>query len=80
MKHTKHDTISELEEFVIQQAHEDAELPLSEKRHQAQVVIGVLSDEVVNPKTLKKLIDEYVADCAKYRTQIAKGSHAVLTS
>jgi predicted restriction endonuclease len=80
MKQTKHDSINELEEFVTQQAHDDADLPSSEKRHQTQVVIDVLSDEVVNPKTLKKLIDEYIADCAKYRSQSAKRNHAVLTT
>ncbi len=80
MKQTKHDSISELEEFVTQQAHEDAELPIGETRHQAQVVKDVLSDEVVNQKTLNRLIDEYIAGCAKYRKDLAKRNHAVLTT
>lgn len=80
MKQTKPGSLAELEEFVSRQAHDDAGLPPSEKRHQAQVVIEVLSDEVANPKTLKKLIDEYLVGCSKYRRNIAKRSHAVLTS
>lgn len=80
MKHKHIDSLSELEEFVTQQAHDDAGLSPNEKRHQAQVVIEVLSDEVANPKTLKKLIDEYLVGCSKYRRNIAKRSHAVLTS
>lgn len=66
------DTLSELEEFVEQQAHEDASLPAGEKRHQAQVVKDVLNDQVASPKTLKRLLDEYMAGCALPRTKILK--------
>lgn len=76
----QHDTLAELEEFVTQQAHDDAELPISEERHQAQVVKEVLSDQIDNPKTLKRFVDEYIANCAKYRKSIAKRNHLMLTS
>lgn len=66
------DTLSELQEFVTQQASEDADLPVGEKRHQAQVVKDVLSDQVTSPKTLKRLIDEYIAGCALTRTKTVK--------
>lgn len=66
------DTLSELKEFVVQQASEDASLPVSEKRHQAQVVRDVLSDQVASPKTLKRLIDEYIAGCALAGTKTVK--------
>lgn len=80
MKQTKHDSLSELEEFITQQAHDDAELPISEERHQTQVVKEVLSDQIANPKTLKRFIDEYIADCAKYRSRGTKRNHAALTT
>lgn len=66
------DTLTELEEFVTQQASEDADLPVGEKRHQAQVVKDVLSDQVASPKTLKRLIDEYIAGCALTRAKTVK--------
>lgn len=66
------DTLSELQEFVAQQASDDAGLPAGEKRHQAQVVKAVLSNEVSSPKTLKKLIDRYIAGCALPRTKTVK--------
>ena len=61
MKLKTTDTYAELEEFVIQQASDDALLSPSEKHHQTEVVKGVLSDQVSDPKTLKKLLDEYIA-------------------
>ncbi len=66
------ETLSELKEFVAQQASEDASLPASEKRHQAQVVRDVLSDQIASPKTLKRLIDEYIAGCALSGTKTVK--------
>jgi ATP-dependent protease Clp ATPase subunit len=66
------DTLTELKEFVAQQASEDASLSVSEKRHQAQVVREVLSDQVASPKTLKRLIDEYIAGCSLSRTKTVK--------
>lgn len=58
------DTLSELQEFVVQQSSEDAFLPVSEKRHQARVVKDVLREQIANPKTLKRLVDKYIAGCA----------------
>ncbi len=66
------DTLSELKEFVVQQASEDASLSVSEKHHQAQVVKDVLRDQVANPKTLKRLINEYITGCALARTKTVK--------
>ncbi len=66
------DTLSELQEFVAQQASDDASLPAGEKRHQAQVVKDVLSDQITSPKTLKRLIDEYIAGCSLRRTKTVK--------
>lgn len=72
MNQNSTETLSELEEFVVQQASEDACLPVSEKRHQAQVVRDVLSDQVASPKTLKKLIDEYIAGCTLSKIKTVK--------
>lgn len=66
------DTLNELKKFVAQQASEDASLPVSEKRHQAQVVRDVLSDQIASPKTLKRLVDEYIAGCALTRAKTVK--------
>ena len=66
------ETLSELKEFVVQQASEDACLPVSERRHQAEVVRGVLHDQVASPKTLKRLIDEYIAGCALSKAKTVK--------
>lgn len=66
------ETLSELKEFVAQQASEDACLPVSEKRHQAQVVRDVLREQIASPKTLKRLIDEYIAGCALPRAKTVK--------
>ncbi|MDO8592082.1 MAG: hypothetical protein Q7R60_04185 [bacterium] len=66
------DTLTELEEFVEQQAFEDASLPASERRHQTQVVKDVLSDQITSPKALKRLIDEYIAGCALPRAKTVK--------
>ena len=51
--------IAELREFVAYQASEDAMLPRSERRHQAQLVKDVLSQEVTNAKLLKELLVTY---------------------
>jgi hypothetical protein len=55
-------TITELQDFVVNQAAEDAVLPAGEKRYQAELVADVLGQEAPNSKALKELL-------ALYRTQ-----------
>ena len=55
-------TISELQDFVVTQAAEDAVLSTSERRYQAELVADVLSQEAPNSQALKELL-------ALYRTQ-----------
>jgi hypothetical protein len=52
-------TITELQDFVVNQAAEDAVLSSSEKRYQAQLVADVLGQEAPNSKALKKLLALY---------------------
>ena len=66
------DSLSELKKFVAQQASEDACLPASEKRHQAEVVKDVLGAQIASPKTLKRLINDYIAGCALNRAKTVK--------
>ena len=51
--------LTELQEFVLNQAEKDATLPLDERIHQAEIVSDVLSQEASTPKNLKKLLREY---------------------
>ncbi|MEX0881452.1 MAG: hypothetical protein WEC17_03015 [Candidatus Saccharimonadales bacterium] len=62
---------TELKDFVIHQAAEDAVLSPSERQYQEQLVNDVLRQEVQAPKKLAKLLDEYKANIKFAR---AKGS------
>jgi hypothetical protein len=53
------ETYTELQEFVVHQAAEDAALPASERSYQAELVADVLSREAPNPQALKKLLNLY---------------------
>lgn len=68
------ETLDQLKKFVAQQASDDASLPAGEKRHQARVVREVLSDQVTSSKTLKRLIDEYMAGrtLARQRSKVGQ--------
>ncbi|MBX4197447.1 hypothetical protein KW801_02745 [Candidatus Saccharibacteria bacterium] len=54
--------LSELREFVVYQAAEDAVLPSSERKHQEKLVADVLGQEALSGKSLKELL-------ALYRTE-----------
>lgn len=53
------DSISELKDFVRNQAAEDAVLDAGERRYQAQLVRDVLSQEHLNPSVFKSLVSDY---------------------
>lgn len=55
----RHDTISELHEFVTIQAAEDAVLPADERSYQLALVTDVLGQEALKPKVLRQLVSEY---------------------
>lgn len=61
-------TILELHSFVIEQAREDAVLPLSERRYQAQLVNDVLKQEAPDAKSLKTLLNDYTKQLALCRS------------
>ncbi len=60
-----HDTLSELRDFVAQQAAEDAVLPVGERRYQAELVRDVLSQEPLKPSAIKELVNDYSAGVAR---------------
>ena len=66
------ETLNQLRKFVAQQASDDASLPADEKAHQTQVVREVLSDQISSPKTLKRLIDAYIAGCSLSQVKTVK--------
>ena len=51
--------IAELKEFVTDQAHEDAVLTPSERRHQEELVADVLGQEGLSMKIYNQLFDLY---------------------
>ena len=55
----KNKSLSELKDFVIHQAAEDAALPSRERNYQAELVADVLGQEAPNSKALKKLLELY---------------------
>lgn len=55
-------TTSELKDFVIHQAAEDAVLPASERSHQEELVSDVLDQEAQNDKVRSELLDLYHAE------------------
>ncbi len=58
------DTLSELQDFVVTQAAEDAVLPADERRYQAALVTDVLKQEHLKPSAIKELINDYSAGVA----------------
>ena len=62
MKTIATQSLSELEEFVVYQAAEDAVLPDGERKYQEKLVSDVLTQEASTPKKLKELFDEYKAN------------------
>lgn len=54
--------ITDLQDFVKTQAAEDAALPSSEKRYQAELVSDVLGQEAPSPKAHKQLLALYKAE------------------
>lgn len=59
MKTSAHESISELQDFVVHQAAEDAALPASERSHQEELVADVLGQEAPNNKVRNELLDLY---------------------
>ena len=53
------EALSELREFVAQQAAEDALLPPPERRHQAALVKDVLNQEVSSSRLVQELLGSY---------------------
>ena len=66
MKTQTHDTISELHDFVVHQAAEDAVLPADERRYQAELVKDVLRHEPLKPKVIKELVNDYSGRVASH--------------
>ena len=60
-------TLSELHEFVIAQAREDAGLSSGERRYQAALVSDVLGQEAPSDKALKALKNDYFSQIALCR-------------
>lgn len=56
---SRHDSLSELHEFVAIQAVEDAVLPADERQYQRDLVKDVLGQEALKPAVLKGLVSEY---------------------
>lgn len=54
-----HESISELKDFVLHQAAEDAVLDAGERRYQAQLVKDVLSQEHLKPQVFRSLVNDY---------------------
>ncbi len=54
--------LSELQDFVITQAAEDAALPSSELRHQEKLVADVIGQEAPTSQAAKGLLDLYHAE------------------
>ena len=52
-------SLSDLQDFVITQAAEDAVLPAAEQKYQKELVTDVLGQEAPNSKALKQLLDLY---------------------
>lgn len=67
VKKMKNTTQTELHEFVLQQAADDAALPLGDRRHQAEVVADVLGQELLQPDIRKGLLDDYIDNIASLR-------------
>ena len=59
MKNQTHDSISELQDFIVHQAQEDSVLPAGERRYQKELVTDVLAHEPLKPIAFKKLVDDY---------------------
>ena len=59
MKTKTQDSISELQDFIVHQAEEDAVLPDVERRYQKELVKDVLAQEPLKPRAFKRLVDEY---------------------
>ena len=59
MKTKTQDSISELQDFIVHQAEEDAALPDVERRYQKALVTDVLAQEPLKPRAFKRLVDEY---------------------
>ncbi len=53
---------TELQDFVIHQAAEDAVLPPAERSYQAELVADVLSQEAPSERALKQLLALYRAE------------------
>ena len=53
---------AELKDFVIDQAAEDAALPVGERTYQEELVADVLSQEAPNDKVRSELLDLYHAE------------------
>lgn len=67
---SRHDSLSELHDFVVTQAAEDAVLPADEKLHQLALVRDVLGQEALKPAVLRDLVSEYRHGITEH-TQIA---------
>lgn len=67
MQTVNHETISELHDFVVQQAVDDSAMPADDRLHQAEVVADVLNQEELKPKVRKNLLDEYFEKIASRR-------------
>ncbi len=59
-----HESLSELRDFVIHQAKEDAVLSLDERLYQADLVSDVLKQEHLKPSTFQELDNYYLASVA----------------
>ena len=63
----KNVTKTELHEFVMQQAVDDAGLALGDRRHQAEVVADVLGQEPLQSAIRKDLLNDYLDNIVSLR-------------
>ncbi len=67
MKTQTHELLSEIRDFVIHQAREDAVLAPDERRYQAELVSDVLGQEPLKPGVIKELLNDYSENVALHR-------------
>ncbi|HSX53518.1 MAG TPA: hypothetical protein VLF90_04090 [Patescibacteria group bacterium] len=63
---TTKDSLSELRDFVVTQAAEDAVLPRVERNYQANVVKEVLTHEPIKSSQIKELVHNYSSSVASH--------------
>ena len=66
MKNQTHDSISELQDFIVHQAQEDSVLPAGERRYQKELVTDVLAHEPLKPSTFNKLVNDYSSRVSRH--------------